>query len=178
MRLIPGDQEEYLVKKLLESQGTHGSATLQKDDPAPLLDTYKLSISFSLEDFITVGTATGIPVKPVVMTFLPIEGFLKSAYEPASKKPQICSGGVSIEEYVLEFPESLKIVATPKDFQLSNVIVDYRATYRKSANTLTIRRELKDKTATNVCSPEYTADYKKNMLSIAKDLKSQILLSD
>jgi hypothetical protein len=85
---------------------------------------------------------------------------------------------VSIEEYFMEFPESLKIVAIPKDFELSTPIIDYRATYRKSANTLTIRRELKDKTATNVCSPEYSADYKKIMLSIAKDLKSQILLSD
>lgn len=178
MRLIPREQEEYLAKKLMESQGTHGTATLQKDDPVPLLDTYKLSISFNLEDFVTVGTATGIPVKPVVLTFLPIEGFLKNVYEPTPKKPQICSGGVSIEEYVLEFPETLKIVAVPKDFELSTPIVDYRATYRKSANTLTIRRELKDKTATNICSPEYAADYKKIMLSIAKDLKSQILLSD
>jgi transglutaminase-like putative cysteine protease len=178
MRLIPREQEEYVAKKLLEYQGTHGSATLQKDDPTALLDTYKLSISFNLEDFVTVGTATGIPVKPVVMTFLPIAGFLKNAYEPSPKKPQICCGGMSIEEYVLEFPETLKIVAVPKDFELSTPIVDYRATYRKSANTLTIRRELKDKTATNVCSAVFAADYKKIMLSIAKDLKSQILLSD
>jgi hypothetical protein len=178
MRLIPREQEDYLAKKLLESQGAHGSATLQKDDPTPLLDTYKLGISYDLEDYVTVGSATGIPVKPVVMTFMPIEGFLKNAYEPLPKKPQICGGGVSIEEYVLEFPESLKIVAVPKDFALSNPIIDYRATYRKTANTLTIRRELKDKTATNVCSAAYAADYKKTMLSIAKDLKSQILLSD
>ena len=178
MRIIPGGQEEFVAKKLLESQGTHGSATLQKDDPTALLDTYKLSISFSLEDFVTVGTTTAIPVKPVVMSFFPIEGFLKNAYEPTPKKPQMCSGGLSIEEYVLAFPESLKIIGIPKDFELSTAIIDYKATYRKSANTLTVRRELKDKTATDVCSPEYATDYKKIMLRIAKDLKSQILLSD
>jgi len=178
MRLIPREQEDYLAKKLLESQGTHGSATLQKDDPTPLLDTYKLSISFNLDDFVTVGSTTGIPVKPVVMTFFPIDGFLKNAYEPSPKRPQLCSGGVSIEEYVLEFPASLNIIAVPKNFELLTPIIDYRATYRRSANTLTIRRELRDKTATNVCSPVYAADYKKIMLSIAKDLKSQILLSD
>jgi transglutaminase-like putative cysteine protease len=178
MRIIPGGQEEYVAKKMLESQGTHGSATLKKDDPTALLDTYKLSISFSLEDFIAVGTTTGITIKPVVMSFFPIEGLQKTAYEPTPKKPQTCSGGMSIEEYVLEFPESLKIIGVPKDFELSTAIIDYKATYRKSANTLTIRRELKDKTATSVCSPEYMADYKKILLSIAKDLKSQILLSD
>jgi hypothetical protein len=178
MRIIPGGQEEFVAKKLLESQGTHGSATLQKDDPTALLDTYKLSISFSLEDFVTVGTTTGIQVKPVVMSFFPIEGFLKNVYEPTANKPQMCSGGLSIEEYVLAFPESLKIIGIPKDFELSTAIIDYKATYRKSANTLTVRRELKDKTATDVCSPEYATDYKKIMLRIAKDLKSQILLSD
>jgi hypothetical protein len=112
------------------------------------------------------------------MSFFPIEGFLKNVYEPTPKKPQICSGGLSIEEYVLAFPDSLKIIGIPKDFELSTAIIDYKATYRKSANTLTVRRELKDKTATDVCSPEYATDYKKIMLRIAKDLKSQILLSD
>jgi hypothetical protein len=109
---------------------------------------------------------------------MPIEGFLHNAYDPLPKKQHMCNGGVSIEEYELEFPESLKMVAVPKDFAVSGAIIDYKATYRKSANTLTVRRELKDKTASNTCSPEYAAEYKKNMLSIAKDLKSQILLSD
>jgi len=178
MRVIPGGQEEYLAKRMLESQGAHGKGILKKDDPSPLLDTYRLSMTFNLEDFVTVGTATGISVKPVVSTFFPIEGFLRNAYEPLPKKHHNCSGGISIEEYVLEFPESLKIVGIPKDFGLSNAMIDYKATYQKSANTLTVRRELKDKTATNICSPEYAAEYKKVMLSIAKDLKSQILLSD
>ena len=78
----------------------------------------------------------------------------------------------------MEFPELMNIVAIPKDFAVSGAIIDYKATYRKSANTLTVRRELKDKTVSNICSPEYAADYKKIMLSIAKDLKSQILISD
>lgn len=61
------------------------------------------------------------------------------------------------------------MVAVPKDVALSSPGIDYTATYRKSANTLTVRRELKDKTPSNTCSPEYAADYKKAMLSIAKD---------
>jgi len=178
MRLIRGDQEEYVAKKLLESQGSHGSATMLKDDPTALLDTYKFSLSFNLQDFVTVGNATGMQIKPVARTFLPIEEFLNSAYEPTPKKPQICAGGLSIEEYVLEYPQSLKIIGMPKNFELSTALIDYRATYKISANTITIRRELKDKTATNLCSPQYTEEYKKNLLRIAKDLKSEILVSN
>ena len=178
MRLVPEEQEAFVAKKLMEAQGVHGSASLQKDDPTALIDTYRYGITFNLEEFVTVGAPSGIAVKPVVTSLLPIDGFLHNAYEPTPLKPHSCVGAKSSEEYVLEFPDSLKIVSVPKDFEVSTPIIDYRATYRKSANTLTVRRELIDKTATNVCSPQYAADYKKIMLSIAKDLKSQILLSD
>jgi hypothetical protein len=35
-----------------------------------------------------------------------------------------------------------------------------------------------DKTSINICQPQYLADYKKAILNIARDLKSQILVSD
>jgi len=178
MRAMPDGQEDTMVRAMLESGGVHGSGTLKKDDPALLLDTYKFSLTFNLEDYVTIGTATGIQIKPIISTLFPISAFLQQAYETAPKKPHNCSGGVSIEEYVLEFPESLKIVAVPKDFELANAKIDYKATYRRTANTLTVRRELKDKTPTNICSPEHAAEYKIALLGIAKDVKSQILLSD
>jgi transglutaminase-like putative cysteine protease len=179
MRLIPPGQEDLVAQKLLESQGSHGTATIQKkDDPTPLLDTYKLDFTYKLDDFVSVGTTSGIPIRPVVTSLLPIEAFLRDAYEPAPKKPQACTGGNTKEEYVIQFPDSLKIVSFPKDYELVTPIIVYKATYRKSANTLTVLRELRDKTATNVCTPEFAADQKKLVLSIVKDLKSQILLSD
>lgn len=178
MRVVPGGQEELVAKRMLESQGMHGAGTLKLEDPDPLVDTYRFNMSFSLQDFVTVGTATGISVKPVIGTFYPIERFIASAYELEPGKPQICSGGRSVEEYVVEFPEMMNILAIPKDYELLNPIVDYRATYRKSENTLTIHRELMDKTSTNICEPQYLADYKKAILSIARDLKSQILVGE
>lgn len=163
---------------MLEAQGSHGAGKIVKEDPAALLDTYSFSISFNLEDYVTVGSAIGIPIRPPAASFLPIEHFLGNAYAPLPKKLHTCNGAVSIEEYELEFPESLKLVAVPKDFALSGAIIDYKATYRKSGNTLTVRRELKDKTPSNVCTPEYAAAYQKIMLNISKDLKSQILIAD
>lgn len=177
-RNVPREQEEFAAKKMLEAQGSHGTGTITKDDPTALLDSYNFSITFNLEDYVPVGGATGILIRPTAVSFLPIEGFLKNAYEPLPKKQHTCVGGKSVEEYELEFPESMNIVAFPKDFTVSDAIIDYKATYRKSANTLTVRRELKDKTTSNICTPEYAAEYKKIMLGIAKDLKSQILISN
>ncbi len=177
-RLIPREQEELIAGRMLESQGIHGTATLQKDDPAELLDSYRISISYKLEDFIPVGSATGLAVRPVVLSYFPISGFLHNAYEPLPNKDHTCSGGASIEEYELEFPSQVKIVSVPKDIEIKSRIIDYQATYRQTANSIRIRRELRDKTATNICSPQYATEYKKIMLNIAKDLKAQILISD
>lgn len=177
-RDLPREQEGLAAKKMLEAQGMHGTGSISKDDPTALLDSYRLAVSFNLEDFVTMGSASGIPIRPAVVSFLPIEGFLHNAYDLLPKKQHVCTGAVSIEDYVLEFPESLKILAIPKDFSVTGSIIDYKATYKKSANTLTVHRELKDKTSSNICSPEYAAEYQKIMLGIAKDLKSQILISD
>jgi hypothetical protein len=89
-----------------------------------------------------------------------------------------CGGGASLEEYVLEFPGNVKILSVPKDMSVSGTGLDYRATYQKEGNTLTIRRDLRDKTVTNVCTPQYAAEYQKLVLAVAKDLKSQVLFGE
>jgi transglutaminase-like putative cysteine protease len=178
MRAFPSGQEDLMAEKMLEAQGMHGKGTLKKADPEPLIDTYKLSMSFNLRDYVTVGAAAGLLVKPVASSFFSIEHFLTAAYMPESKKPQVCSGGSSVEEYVLEFPDNVKIMAIPKDYELSSPLVDYRATYHQSKNTVTVHRELKDKTPMNICPPQEMAQYKKALLSIARDLKAQVLISD
>lgn len=178
LRAIPSGQDELLAKKMLVGQGMRGKGTLEKDDPAPLLDTYNLNLSFSLEDYVTTGSPTGIVVKPVTSSFFPIERLVAAAYEPVPNKNQMCLGGSSTEEYILEFPESLKIMAIPNDYQLTTASIDYRSTYQMTDNTLTVRREFKDKTKSNVCSPELMAGYKKAALDIVRDLKAQVLVSN
>lgn len=178
MRKLRGDQEEYAVRKLLEAQGSHGSGTLQKDDPTELLDVYSFSISFKLEDLVTVASTTGMPIKPVIFSFLPIETAMGDAYEPLPKKATTCNGGHSVEEYVYEFPATQTIVGIPRDYKFSSPAIDYTATYRKSGNTLTVRRELHDKTRSNVCSVEFTEEYRKSARAILRDIKSQVLISN
>ncbi|MDA8165931.1 MAG: DUF3857 and transglutaminase domain-containing protein [Desulfobacteraceae bacterium] len=178
MRRVPRDQEQLLTKKMLESQGMHGTATLKKDDPAPLADTYKFSIAFNLRDFLAIASTMGLSIKPVIGSFIPIETIVAGAYEPESKKAQTCTGGRSVEEFVFEFPKKFKILATPDDYEVSGPIIQYRASYKRSENTLTVHRELSDKTSTNVCGPRYEADSKKAILNIARDLRSQVLVSN
>jgi transglutaminase-like putative cysteine protease len=178
MRGMPSGQDELVVRKFLESQGTHGTGSLRKDDPTELLDAYNFSISFDLEDLLLVASTTGMPIKPVSSSVIPIGMFTRGAYEPEPKKATSCSGGSSIEEYVYEFPSSMTIVGFPKDYAFSSPAIDYKATYRKSGNELTVTRELRDKTTTNVCTAGYAAEYRKSTRNILRDLRSQVLISN
>ena len=72
----------------------------------------------------------------------------------------------------------MKIVGYPKDYDFSSPAIDYKATYRMSGDTLTVRRELVDKTTSNICSAAYMADYRKSARTIMRDLRSQILISN
>ncbi len=178
MRDLPGGQEAYVARRMLDAQGVHGTGTLTKDDPTALIDTYRFGVSFKLEDLLVVASTTGMPIRPVASSAFPIGGFVAGAYEPTPRKPTVCSGGRSVEEYVYEFPAAMRVVGFPKDFAFHSAAVDYRATYRMEGTTLTVTRELDDKTATNVCSAAYTADYQKDARRILRDLRSQVLISE
>lgn len=177
MRNLRSDQEEYLVRKMLETQGIHGSGKLQKDDPAELLDAYNFSISFKLEDLVNAASTIGMPIRPVVFSFLPIAAMVSQAYEPIPNRATICSGGRSTEEYVYEFPASETIVGFPKDYDFSSPAIDYKATYRMSGETLTVKRELWDKTSSNICTVGFTEEHRKSARTILRDIRSQILIS-
>lgn len=88
-----------------------------------------------------------------------------------------CGGGHSIEEYRYEFPSTLTIVGYPKDYEFSGSVVDYKATYRMSGTTLTVKRELRDKTMSNVCSPGFTEDFRKVEREILRDTRAQVLIT-
>ena len=177
-RKLPGDQEDLAARKILERQGFHGTGKLKKDDPTDLLDVYQFSVEFTLDDLLAISSTTGMLVRPVVSSILPIASIMKEAYEPIGKKPTACWGVRSIEEYVYEFPESLKLLGVPKDYELSTSAIYYSAKYEKSGNNLNIRRELHDKTATNICTVEFQEEYKKAARNVVQDLKSQVLLTN
>lgn len=178
MRNLRGDQEDYAVKKFLESQGIHGTGTIQKDDPAERLDAYNLSFSYELEDLVNVASTISMPIRPVVYSFLPIATVLNDAYDPTPKKAIPCLGGHSVEEYVYEFPDTQTIVGLPKDYDFTSPALDYKATYSKSGNFLTVKREIWDKTPSNVCSVEFTEGHQKSARTIMHDIKAQVLISN
>jgi hypothetical protein len=80
-----------------------------------------------------------------------------------------------VEEYVYELPRGTKILAVPKDVNLSSGSTTYRATYSLKGRTLTARRELVDVVDHKVCPISEVREYAKLARKIASDLKAQVV---
>lgn len=177
MRSLQKNQEDLLVKNLLNSAGYHGSGELDsKEDAEELADHYLFDLKVKIDDFASIQDAAGMPIKPAVQSYQPIAIFMGDIFSPLPKRDTNCSGGNSIEEYEIEFPNTISLLSIPKAASIHTPLLDYTSAYKLDGNKLTVRRELDDKTPSNICSPEVMAAYVKTANVILKDLKSQVLL--
>ena len=86
-----------------------------------------------------------------------------------------CGGGISVEQYVIELPKGVEILAWPKDAKLSAKHAIYRSQYRVKGRTVTVTRELEDRAEGSVCSPEDFSDFKTFAATVRKDLRTQVV---
>jgi hypothetical protein len=175
---LPREYAPYVVQKFLEAQGLNGTGSIKNDDTSDITDVYNMQFNYKVDSFITTVNTTGMLINPPISGVLPINGFLKEMYDPVPSRPTPCLGGQSTEEYTYEFPEQQKIIAVPKNHQIESNTIDYTAEYSIKGNILTVKRELKDKTPSNICSTAYVEQYKKTLRQIVNDLKAQVLITN
>jgi hypothetical protein len=63
----------------------------------------------------------------------------------------------------------------PKNVSASNAVATYKSTYKLAGSTLTVKRELVDRTDRNVCPVATQRDFAKLARQIAADLKAQVV---
>jgi hypothetical protein len=69
----------------------------------------------------------------------------------------------------------MKVLAVPKNATASSAAATYKSTYAMKGNTLTVRRELIDRTNRNVCPVSTQHEYAAFARKIAADLKAQVV---
>ncbi|WP_368563571.1 DUF3857 domain-containing transglutaminase family protein [Pseudoxanthomonas sp. UTMC 1351] len=166
---------DKLVKRYFQQSGLKAQGTLVYEDPKPLLEHFTLDASFDVEQMIPVPG--GMEVEPWFISLAPVSGIVGrnlSSDEQAAGESS-CGGILSDEEYLFEFPETMRIAALPSNLSLEQSGVAYTATYRQEANRIHVKRTLNDRTPGPVCSAEYNASYSQLMRKIMPDLRSQII---
>lgn len=170
----PADADK-LVKRYFQATALKAEGSVEYDDPKPLLDQFKLGASFDVQRMLPVPG--GIAIAPLFFSLSPVSGIVMrnvgSDDQPEGESS--CGGVLSEEEYVYEFPDSVRIVAMPADFSAQNDDVSYVATYRRAGNRVLVKRTLDDRTPGPVCSAEYNTSYAQLMRKIMPNVRAQII---
>ena len=174
-RDLSPQREADLVKNMFRAQGVIGSGTFEKDDPTALIDTYRYKVDFRHEKFVKGSGSGAFFIYPVLKAAGSIGDVLNYSPEPETTADVACSNGTMIEEYDIELPAKMKVLSVPDDLKVSDAVVDYRASYELVGNRLRVKREIDDRTPSNVCTPEAMARLKEFGGKVMDDLRAQVL---
>ena len=175
LRDISKEQEEELVKNVLQGEGYIGSGSFEKQDPKALRDVYQYKVKFDVKQFVQRPGAGAFRIAPMFSTEAPIGHFVLAAVMPMEDVDMTCSSGISTEEYIYQLPENMKLLAVPDNMAINNDFLSYRAAYKVKGNTLTVTRVFDDKTRGNVCSPATFSAYQEFATKAMTDVKSQVV---
>ena len=168
--------EDVTMRRVLAVAGYTGVGKLHKPDTAESArETFRYGGSYRLDDVLAVPGPGAWSAKSPFASPAPIESFLRSLNDPKPTGDFQCYGGISSERIVLELPKGVRVLAMPKDVEATGKNATYRAVYRAKSGTITVDREIQDRTRGNVCSPQATVDFKPVGAAALKDLRAQIL---
>jgi len=163
------------LENAFSSQNQKGSATATYDDAEPMLSTFSLAIDFKSPEFIKTSGTNGFYPGALLSTPMSIYSLLDYSQEPMTGEDMACGSGHSIERLKYEFPEDLKIIAVPDDFEVNENNIFYKADFELNKNILTVIREVNDSTPGNVCSSDFYNKQRLTLVDVYETLDSQII---
>jgi transglutaminase-like putative cysteine protease len=167
------NMEERVVQRLLDANGFSGSGTLRKDDTNALTNTFSYGSSYHLTDaYIIPGPAALNVRSPFAGSSM--ANYVKSANETHTMNFS-CYGVDWEQQYTITLPNTVKILAIPRNVVLSGKDLSYRAEYQLKGHIVTAVQELQDRTPESVCTPADAAATKEFARGIRRDLQAQVL---
>lgn len=174
-RSLPAADADKLVKRFFQQNALKAKGQVKYDDPQPMTENFKLTADFDVERGLTIPG--GLPIQPWFMSFAPVSAIVTrnqvTDEQPAGESG--CGAIRSSEEYVFEFPASMRIAAIPGDYSIDEGHIAYAATYRQEGQRVTVARTLDDRTPGPVCTAEYNTEYATTMRKLVSDIRSQIV---
>jgi transglutaminase-like putative cysteine protease len=175
MARVEPNKEDLLVRNIIAESGYTGTGTLMKGNPQDLSDDYTYGGKYHLTNAMNMPGPGALYIVPVFSHALMISDVVAVLNTPEPKLDSGCYGGISTEEYTLDLPKNVKILALPKDTHLTNSNVRYDSSYRQEGSTITISRKYEDRTPGPVCTPQDDKVFRPLARDILKDLRAQII---
>jgi transglutaminase-like putative cysteine protease len=174
-RDLSAEEEREFVKGALSRYGYRGKGTLEKGDTRGMGDSYEFAIKFDIDNFLRGGSNGAFVFYPVAASPIPVSTFADAEDRIDSKRRQRCTGFSTSETYQIELPASMKLVAMPDNAKVRSRLLDFTATYEKTATGVRVTREVNDKTFQGICSPEVMTEFNKAVRPVGENLRTQVL---
>ena len=175
MTYLQPNMEETAIRQGLAREGYTGTGTMTKDNPRILADSYTYQVKYRLDDAINLPGPGAMPIHSPIGGAGTIARFLEEVNLPDRTENFQCLGGYSRENYTIQLPKGVEVMAMPKDIRIDGKSATYQASYRQQGDKLTISRELDDHTNGNVCTPAYAKEFKTFAAAVRRNLKAEVL---
>lgn len=174
MRELTTDGERDFVKWAVGAYGYKGKGELTRGDTSGMSDHYAFRLRFDISNFLDGGATGALVLAPVLSTPLPVMNFanIKGRVEP--NRRHTCYGFASYETYDITLAPGVKLVTLPPALKIRSGTFDYTAKYQRTKTGVTVTRDVHDKTALSVCTPEMAAELHKLALPAAENLRTQV----
>lgn len=174
-RNMEARQRGDFVKDMFQRGNLQADGTLELDDPLPLLDTFSYSGRFRVSKAIGFPGTGGLAVSPWFYSQAPALRWGQQAVMPVEDVDSVCGTGSSIEEYEINLPASMEVVAVPKSSAVSTALLSYEASYALEGQKLTVRRMLEDRSPAGICGSAVLREFREATQVVLKDLRQQLL---
>jgi transglutaminase-like putative cysteine protease len=168
------DREQF-VQRMLQGLGQKGYGVFDPGKLDGTGDDYSMAFSGTSENFINLPGPTGLATTYNFWGGLG-ETVFNFGQEKDRRQDFVCPAINAEDELGFNFPKKTRILALPKPLTINDADFAYRSNYTRKGNTVTIRRQLRFRHASVVCTPE---DYRRMQPALdrmMRDLRGQVIV--
>ncbi|WP_225763793.1 DUF3857 and transglutaminase domain-containing protein [Stenotrophomonas sp. Marseille-Q4652] len=196
-RLLPGDTAEMgmrssfarltghnrgrVEESILASSGFSGSGRLEASgSPQDLTRPFTYGYRFQATDHVDFDEPGGLqlPQMPGADSFRDLHARTSS---PAIESPFHCTGSRQQERYELQFPDSVPVVAVPRDIDFSNAAGRYSVRWRRDGSRVVAEHELEQRAVRGegqLCQPQDYLLFRELYQQVRRGFRSQVIYGD
>ena len=175
MTYLQPNMEDTMMQRALAANGFTGTGTLIKGDLKDRVDSYSYGSKFKISDAMNLPGPGAISIKSPFDGVGGMSQYLIDAVGPVATVNFVCTNGYAKSVVTVTLPKDVKVLAIPRNAQITVRNQTYKATYEQKGQTITAVRQIVDRTPGPVCTPAVQTDYRKFATAIGKELRSQIL---
>jgi transglutaminase-like putative cysteine protease len=170
------EDEADLFKSMFQQRGLEAKGRLSKDDPKPLLGSYRYGADFEVKSYFDLPGPGGFILDHLMFNQRPVAAYIVGLLRPIEDTAQVsCVGGRAEEEFLIELPANIRVTAMPADLSLESGPYKYVATYKRVGRKLTVKRSVEDRTEGQVCAVSQENAHKAFADKVARNLRGQLL---